>query len=106
VDSINEKTDYFVTITFKDEDGNLVTPTAAYYSIYCETTRHEILAETALGGLSTSVEVIVTAAQNAIRDNRNSAEKRLLTARFTYLGGAYQATAEHRWQVMNLRRLT
>ena len=106
LDSINEKTDYFVTISFKDEDGTAVTPTAAYYSLYCETTRYEILSETALTGLSTSKEVVVTATQNAIRNVANDKEQRLMTVRFTYSSGVYQGTSEYRWNVLNLKRIT
>lgn len=106
MDTVNEKTSYFVTISFKDEDGVAVTPTAAYYSLYCETTKYEILAETAIGGLDTSVEVIVTSTQNAIRNVANKKEQRLMTVRFTYSGGAYQGISEYRWNVANLKRIT
>lgn len=106
MDSINEKTDYFVTVTFKDEDGTLVTPTAAYYSLYCETNKYEILAETALSGLSTSKEIVVTATQNAIITSSNYQEQRLMTVRFTYNSGTYQGIGEYRWNVVNLRRIT
>jgi hypothetical protein len=51
-------TDYFVTASFTDEDGNAVTPDAATWSLYDETntivgTREDI----AITGLSTSVTV-------------------------------------------------
>jgi len=106
MDTVNEKTTYFVTITFKDEDGTLVTPTAAYYSLFCETTKTEILTETSIGSLSTSVEIVVTSTQNAIQTASNQSEQKLMTVRFTYSGGTYQGTNEHRWMVLNLKRIS
>lgn len=103
MENVNEKTTYFVTVTFRDEDGVLVTPTTAFYSLYCDTTKYEILAETALTALDTSKEITVTATQNAILDNTNKEEERIMTVRFTYTGG--QGTDEYRWKVINLKRI-
>lgn len=106
MDNVNEKTTYFVTVTFKDEDGILVTPTAAWYSLYCETCKQEILIETAFPSLATSVEITVTALQNAIRKASHNSEQKLMTVRFTYGGGEYQGTSIYRWKVINLKRIS
>jgi hypothetical protein len=105
VDKILAKQTYFVTATFRDEDGVLVVPTAAWYSIYCETTRKEVLAETSLAGMATSIEIIITATQNTPLVEAHLEEQRLLTLRFTYNAGAYQGIAEHRWVLENPSRL-
>lgn len=106
MDCVNEKTDYFVNVTFKDEDGNLVTPTKAYYNLYCETSETVILIETEIVSLDTTVEVIVTADQNKIQNPKNNIEEKVMTVRFTYSGGSRQGTAEHRWSVLNLRKIS
>lgn len=106
MDTINEKTTYFVTVTFKDEDGTLVTPTAAYYSLYCETTQTEILAETAFPSLSAAVKITVTSTQNTIQKSSNASETKLMTVRFTYNAGTNQGTSEYRWEVKNLKRIS
>lgn len=105
MDTVNKKTTYFVNVTFKDEDGVAVTPTAAWYNLFCETTNRSILGDTAIGSLSTSVDVVVTAAQNDILVSTNSTERKLMTLRFTYGSEAYQGTNEYRWDVLNLPRI-
>ena len=105
MDTVNKKTTYFVNITFKDEDGVEVTPTAAWYNLYCETNQSAILGDTSITGLSTSVDVVVTATQNDIITSTNKSEQKLMTVRFTYDGGQYQGTNEYRWVVQNLPRI-
>ncbi len=107
MDLINERTTYFVTVTFKDEDGTLVVPSAAFYSLYCETTGTEILAEGAFPTpLASSKEIEVTYVQNKIQVSTNAKEQKLMTVRFTYDSGASQGTAEYRWVVQNLGRIS
>ncbi len=104
MDSVNEKSTYIVTVSFKDEAGAAVTPTQAWYSLYCETTSTEIKAETELTGLGTSKDVEITPEENKIQNSVNSAEVKVLTVRFAY--GAKQGTAQYRYVVTNLQKLT
>ncbi len=106
MDSVNEKTTYVVTVSFKDETGAAVTPTQAWYSLYCETTGTEIKAETELMGLAASKDIEITPLENKIQNPASSSEIKVLTVRFTYSGGAKQGTAQYRYAVTNLQRIT
>jgi hypothetical protein len=106
MDTVNEKTTYIVTIYFWDENGAAVTPGAAWYSLYCETTKTEILTETVIAGLGTSVDITITLSQNAIINTLNDYEQKLLTTRFTYGAPVKQGTGEYRYLVNNLKRIT
>jgi len=103
---IKEKSTCFVTVAFKDENGVAVIPTAAYYSLYCETTSYEILAETEIVGPGSSQEITITSTQNQIRESSSIYETKLLTIRWTYSGGTRQGTGEYRYKVKNLGRIT
>ncbi len=104
MDSVNKKSTYIVTLSFKDETGAAVTPTQAWYSLYCETTGTEIKAETELTGLGTAKDVEITQEENKIQNSANNSEIKVLTVRFTY--GAKQGTAQYRYVVTNLQRIT
>lgn len=106
MDSINKKTTYIVTLYFRDGNGFATTPTAAWYSLFCETTKTQILPETSIGGLGTSVDILITLAQNAILNPLNDAEQKLVTTRFTYGSPVKQGTGEYRYLVNNLKRIT
>ena len=104
--SVNEQSTCIVTVSFQDENGNPVTPGQAWYSLYCETSGKEILAETALTGLSTSKDIEIAPAQNAMQNAGNSSETKVLTVRFTYNGGARQGTAQYKYLLLNLQRIS
>lgn len=106
MDEVNENSTAIVTVSFKDEDNVAVTPTKAYYSLYCETTSIEIKAETELTGLGTTKDIEITSTENKIQTAANSKEIKLLTVRFTYNAGAKQGTGEYRYSVKNLSRIT
>lgn len=84
--TVNERSTSYLTITFKDKDGNLAAPSSATYQINCMTTGTEIKADTALGGGS-SVEVTISAAENALIDQTNRLERRRVTVDASFAGG-------------------
>jgi hypothetical protein len=104
MDSVNEKSTYIVTVSFFDENNAPVTPTAAWYSLYCETTGKDILTETALTGLGTTKDIEITPTQNTMSNPSNLMEQKLLTLRYTY-GTGKQGTAEYRYQLLNLVKI-
>lgn len=106
MDAINERSTYIVVASFKDETGAPVTPTQAWYSLYCETTATEIKAETELTGLGPSKDIEITPEENQIQNAVNNAEIKVLTVRFIYAAGAKQGTSQYRYAVTNLQRIT
>lgn len=106
MDSINEKTTAIITVTFKDENAALVTPTAAYYKLDCLTTGTVIKSETQISNPAPTKDIVVTSIENKIQDQNNTQEEKILTLRFTYASGTKQGTAECRYKVVNLQKLT
>jgi hypothetical protein len=91
---INERTTPTIVVTFKDENGNPVIPGAGYYRIDDHLSETEILDETAIPGLDTSVEIVLTQEQTRILDDANEYEIRRLTVRWDY-GSDRHGNAEY-----------
>jgi len=107
MDTINEKSTAIVTASFFNEDDVAISPTQAWYSLYCETSATELKAETELTGLGTTKDIEITPTENQIQVAANSSEIKVLTVRFTYGGGGLrQGTGQYRYAVTNLQRIT
>ena len=99
MERVNCKTTAVIVVSFFDESGIPVTPTQAFCSLFCETTQTVIVAETELGSLSTTKNIVITSDENKMQQIENDVETKLLTLRWTYSGGSRQATAEYRYTV-------
>ena len=106
MESVNEKSTCFITVSFFDEDGGAVTPDHAWYKLDCIASGTVLQVETAMTGLSTSKEIVVTADQNRILRDVNVEEEKVMTVRFTYSNWTKQGTAEYRYKVLNLAKLS
>ncbi len=98
---VNEKTTIWVTVAFQDRTGVATTPSSATYRIDCLTSGAAILASTAVSGLSSSTEIEVTSAQNAIQVSANPEEFRRMTVTANY-GTGDVMVEEFDWIVKNL----
>lgn len=105
MDVINEKTTYTLTLTFTDESGSAVTPSAGTYRIDDVSSGAEIKGETAFTPSASTHDLIITASENAILNTANSSEKRRVTVTVTY-GMARQMTEEYFYSVKNLGKVT
>lgn len=103
-DVVNEKSDSVITATFKDQDGNLITPDSGTYRIDDFTSGDEILGDTAFSPSSSSHAFVVTPAQNAIINTALTTEKKVLTV--TFLFSTKQGTEEFEYIVKNLFKIT
>jgi hypothetical protein len=101
LDSFNERSTIVVTVAFLDDDGVAVTPDAATYRIDDKASRTAILAATAIGSLSTSVDLTITSEQNAIVRPRKAFEIRTVTVEFDYDGDKH-GTAQYEYKLVNL----
>lgn len=83
---VNEKSSAFITITFKDRTDQLVTPTAAIWSLTNSAgTAINSRSEIAIGSLATSVEVVISGDDLAISDGfTGNSEKRIFTVEAVY----------------------
>ena len=101
--TVNEKTSITLTVTFRDENGALVVPSAATYRLDDVGSQTAILAATALS-LASSVNVLITSTQNRILTSTNQSESREVTVEFDYTGGlgAMHSTDKYAYEVLNL----
>lgn len=102
IDIWNEGSDVLVTATFTDEDGNAVTPDTARYRVDDLKSGTSIAAAASITGLSTSNVLTIPASQNAILDDGNMFETRIVTVDFVYGLPAKHGTGEYRYQLRNL----
>lgn len=105
MDEVNERTTPVLTFAFTDEDGDPVTPTAATYAIEDVGSWTEILAETNITGLDTSVDITLTQAQTRILTETNPYEARRITVKFDY-GSSKHGNLEEVIRIKNLYGVT
>lgn len=101
VDQVNEKSTCWITIAFKDKDGNAATPSAIHYRIDDAQTGTNIIPETQVGGVA-SLELEVAASKNAIINDRRSLERHRLTVRAVF-GADDEHNAQYEFDIVNLQ---
>lgn len=99
MDIINEGTTGYLTVEFYDKTGTLAAPSAVTYRIDCLTTGTEVVDDTSVTAAS-SVEIQLTAANNAILGGRPR-ERRRVTVTGTY-AGSQAVRHEYDYEVRNL----
>jgi hypothetical protein len=98
---INEGSTAWLEVAFLDRDGLPETPVGVTYRIDCLTNDSEVTADSSLSPGS-SVEVVLSAADNQMIDETKETEHRRVTVTATY--GAGQAHIERfDYLVQNLR---
>lgn len=105
LEKINEGTTGYLTINFKDKDGALEAPASATYRIDCLTNSQEIKTDTDITPIASSVEIELTATDNAIIDQAKPYEKRLVTVKASY-GADDKINEEYEYNVINLPKKT
>jgi hypothetical protein len=99
---VSEETTSVLSIAFFAEDDTAVIPTAVSYSIIDAASSTSIVALTSLTGpFSTTLDIEITAAQNAILNTLHTFEMRVVTIEFDYSGSKH-SNNEYRYMVKNL----
>ena len=80
--SVNERTTFYLTVTFLDKDGQQSTPTSVSYTVHDKGTDTEVSSGST--DAASQVEIEVGAAVNAILVNSRKTEKRVVTVTATY----------------------
>lgn len=102
LDENNERSTYFVTVSFIDEDGNPVTPNAATYRVDRPELKIAVLAATAISPLGTTADLELTEEENRIYKQRNSSEIQEVTVEFDYDSSTKHGTGKYRYRILNL----
>ena len=97
---VNEKTTSYITISFRDKNGQLALPAAITYRLDCLSNGTVVLTDTVVAP-ATIIEVTMTPNQNAIINNTNSKENKRLTVTASY-GASDSITSQYDYEVLNL----
>lgn len=99
MDIVNEGTTGYLTVSFYDKAGSLAAPSSITYRIDCLTTQTVVVDDTSVSAAS-SVEIQLTAANNAILGGRPR-ERRRVTVTGSY-SGSQAVTHQYDYEVRNL----
>lgn len=102
---VNERSTSIVAMTFRDETGALVTPSAGTYQIHDAASGTEIRAETPFTPAGSTHDITITDTENRILDASRNVEERIVTIKFTY-GAGKPGTGEYRYIVKNLTKIS
>ena len=102
---VNEKSTSIVTLTFRDESGALVTPSAGTCQIHDAASGMEIRVETPFTPAGSTHDITITDTENRILDATRNMEERIVTVSFTY-GAGKNGNGEYRYGVKNLAKIS
>ena len=100
MDEVREKSQAFLTVTFKDKGGTATNPTSPKYRIDDLLTGDSIKALTALSPSSGVVEITIEASENAMVDATLDFEVHRVTVT------SDQVNEEFRFRVRNLKKVS
>ena len=103
--TVNEGSTSYLTIMFKDKNGDPAEPTSATYRIDCKTTGTAMKAETEIESIAASVEIMIASSENKINTQSNDRELRVVTVTATY-GADDKVSDEYYYYVKNLYKVT
>lgn len=101
---IDEETSAYLTVTFKDKDGQQQAPSSASYRIDCLTNDQEVRTDTSLTPAA-QIEIHLEPTDNAIINQDNQTETRLVTIKASY-GASDGINASYKYNVRNLKKIT
>ncbi len=107
---VNQGSVYVLGLAFSDENGNGVTPTEAKYRVDVEggnaVTGNNANAWVAISANANTYDLVITANENAMNNNSNNREERVVTLEFSYgANNANKQTQEHRYMLTRLDNL-
>jgi hypothetical protein len=101
----NEKSTLVITVTFKDENNELVIPTSAEYRIDDVNSGNMIRDWTPMPSLASSVDIVISASESSIIASKRIYEDKELTVRFTYSANK-AGSAQQLFRVRNMIYMT
>jgi hypothetical protein len=107
---VNEGSSYVLGLTFKDENGNGVTPANATYRIDDEESGNGVTGNNAnhwvdISPSGNTYDLVVTANQNAFIGNNTQREERVVTLKFKFSADSKWQTEEYRYMLTRLENL-
>lgn len=105
LDVVDEKTTAYLTVQFKDKDGNLQNPVTSAYKVHDEDTGTELVSTTVLSPTGGEVEIILAGVAVKMHDETKPKETHVVTINATYAGGQ-ELNADFRFRVKNLSHVS
>ena len=102
--TVNEGTTSYVTASFYDNNDVLAVPTTIQYRIDCLTNNQQVKDWTSVTADS-AVTITISSTENALINQRQSTETRVVTIKATY-GSGDEVTEEYQYGVTNLNFIT
>lgn len=106
MDTIKERSTYWVEIVCKDKDGVVQIPTSLIYRIDDCISDTEIVDDTEIIPTESPYVLKITAAQNAMVDGDRFSETRRVTATSVYGEDNDQITSQYTYTITNLKGIT
>ena len=103
MDIINQDSSGYLTVTPKNKSGAAEAPDSMSYRIDCLTSAKVVRADTALVAASV-VEIHLTPTDNAIQNEANEFEAKLVTVTCTY-GASDGVKSQYSYEVRNLTKV-
>ena len=101
--TVNEGSTCYLDVSFKDKEGVLAAPTSISYRIDCITNDEEIKDDTVFAPPASSIEIEIDSTDNAIIDQDNNSERRLVTVTGTY-GAEDKIVEEYEYDLINMTK--
>lgn len=101
IQTVNEATTAYLTVTFLDKDGAQAAPSSVSYRIDCLTTGAAVRASTPVTPAASQVEITLDATDNAMQSTGNLTERRRVTVTASY-GVGDQVQEQYDYLVKNL----
>ena len=99
--TVTEKSTAYLTVSFYDKAGALNVPNTITYRIDDVASGLQVRADTSIGTVASSVEITLTATDNAILNANNRSERRRVTVTASY-GVADQVADEFYYEIVSL----
>ena len=104
MDRVNEGSTAYLTVSFLDKNGTASAPSSVSYRIDCLTSGAAIKGDTSVTA-GASVEITLSAADNALQSQTRARERRRVTVTGTY-GASDAVRDQYDYDVVNLRAVT
>ena len=101
IEKVNEGSTAYLTISFKDKDGNALIPSSATWQVHDMRSGPVMQEEAQILGLSSETVITIPPAVNAIVRSGNPKEVRRVTIKAAY-GTGQAINAEYDYTVINL----
>ena len=99
--TVNEGSTAYLTVNFKDKDGNALAPSSATWQVHDMRSGQVMQEETAIPGVGAVTTITIPPAVNAIVKPANPKEVRRVTVKAAY-GSGQAINAEYDYTVINL----